>query len=536
MGLQSNGLSLEVVGREISGRPVPGKPRRPAGPYLLGLPALLLSCLLLVPIGVTVVAAFRTADGSFGFGNFAVMGDPAALHAVGNSLAWIAVALALVVLGFLLALLSYRLPGLSSFLQPALVIPFAVSVLVSGATFRLIFDPAPERGSVTAVWTRLFGTSPVWLGPGLFWLVLVSAFGWTWLGYVVSLFRAGLDAIPADVSRTIAAEGVTGWRRVLALELPLLRPITGVVTLTLVIAAVRVFDLVLIVVPGPMQRAADVLGLNWWRATSAGDDAGRTAALGVVLFAIVAAVAVIGVRGLRRRRWAVPVPVVPPDPTLRRPKPSRRVRRTGWSVGFAVSLFWILPALVLVATALHSPREAGLRGWWSLSGVGLSSFDAAASADLVHRDDRAAGHCRADCLPRGLGWTTSAAGSSGHLCLRGACRHACADVRRATERRDRYGGPGRFTGDAGLGTRGCRSAVRRVAAALGLCVGTTCPGCRGIAGAGTTERSTGYRAADVSARPGGCGSARVRAGVERLHRGLLDQWTRYYAAVAGAVG
>ena len=44
MGLQTNGLSLEVVGREVSGRPVPGKPRRPAGPYLLGLPALLLSC------------------------------------------------------------------------------------------------------------------------------------------------------------------------------------------------------------------------------------------------------------------------------------------------------------------------------------------------------------------------------------------------------------------------------------------------------------------------------------------------------------
>ena len=29
MGLQTNGLSLEVVGREVSGRPVPGKPRRP---------------------------------------------------------------------------------------------------------------------------------------------------------------------------------------------------------------------------------------------------------------------------------------------------------------------------------------------------------------------------------------------------------------------------------------------------------------------------------------------------------------------------
>jgi alpha-glucoside transport system permease protein len=381
MGLQSNGLSLEVVGREVSGRPVPGKPRRPAGPYLLGLPALLLSCLLLVPIGLTVVAAFRTPDG-FGFGNFAVMGDPGALRAVGNSLLWVLVAFGLVVVGFLLALLSYRLPAVTSFLQPALVIPFAVSVLVSGATFRLIFDPTPERGTVTAVWTQLFGSSPVWLGPGLFWLVLVSAFGWTWLGYVVSLFRAGLDAIPDDVSRTLAAEGVSGWRRLSMLEIPLLRPITGVVTLTLVIAAVRVFDLVLIVVPGPMQRSADVLGLNWWRATTTGADPGRTAALGVVLFAIVAAVGVIGVRGLRRRRWAMPMAVVPPDASVGRPKPSKRVRRIGWTVGFAVSLIWILPAVVLVATALHSPREAGLRGWWSLSGLGFSSFAAAANVGL----------------------------------------------------------------------------------------------------------------------------------------------------------
>jgi alpha-glucoside transport system permease protein len=124
-----------------------------------------------------------------------------------------------------------------------------------------------------------------------------------------------------------------------------------------------------------------VLGLNWWRATTDGGS-GRTAALGVVLFAIVAAVGVIGVRGLRRRRWAMPVAVVPHDPSLGRPKPSKRVRRIGWTVGFAVSLVWILPAVVLVATALHSPREAGLRGWWSLSGIGFSSFAAAANIGL----------------------------------------------------------------------------------------------------------------------------------------------------------
>jgi alpha-glucoside transport system permease protein len=102
-----------------------------------------------------------------------------------------------------------------------------------------------------------------------------------------------------------------------------------------------------------------------------------------VLFAIVAAVAIIGVRGLRRRRWAMPVNVVRTAPALGRSRPSRRSRRIGWTVGFVVSLFWILPAVVLLATALHSPREAGLRGWWSLEGLGFESFAAAANAGLL---------------------------------------------------------------------------------------------------------------------------------------------------------
>jgi alpha-glucoside transport system permease protein len=42
-----------------------------------------------------------------------------------------------------------------------------------------------------------------------------------------------------------------------------------------------------------------------------------------------------------------------------------------------------LPAVVLVATALHSPREAGLHGWWSLKGLGFESFAAAANAGLL---------------------------------------------------------------------------------------------------------------------------------------------------------
>lgn len=371
MVLSGNGLRFEVVGREVTGRPVPGRPRRPYSPFLLGLPGLLLISILVVPIVVTTVQAFGD-----GLGNFAVLADPDALHAIANSLIWVAIAIALIAVGFALAVVSYRIPTVTSILQPALVVPFALSLLVSGATFRIVFDPVPERGTVSALAERLFGSSPVWLGPGLFWLVLASAFGWIWLGYVVSLFRAGLDAIPSDLIRTVAAEGLRGRRRFAAVEWPILRPITGVVTLTLVVAAVRMFDLILIAVPASMHHDADVLALHWWR-TGATAEPGRSAALGVVLFAAVAVVAIAGMRGLRRG-WAMP-PVSRPTET---PPAGPRVRRIGWVVGFVVAAVWALPAVVLLATALHSPRAAGLRGWWSLDGLGLDSFVAASHAGL----------------------------------------------------------------------------------------------------------------------------------------------------------
>jgi alpha-glucoside transport system permease protein len=375
MPLQVNGLRLEVVGREITGRPVPGRPRRRAAPYLLALPAALLLLVLVIPLVRTAIGAFRVGDG-FGLGNFSVLGDGSSLRAALHTAAWVVVALALVVVGFSIALAGHRTPALWRVLQPALTIPFALSAMVAGAAFRIIFDPTPERGAATALFTALFGSSPVWLGPGLVWLVLVSAFGWGWLGYVVSLFRAGLEAIPDDLARTVRAEGLRGWRRLRVLELPILRPTYRIIELTLLVAAVRLFDLVLIVATGPMQADADVLALHWWRT-------GRSDALALVLFVVVAALAMWRMRGLRAN-WAMPAPAATPRPVTAPPPPARRDRVLGLAVGIPVTALWAFPVLVLVLTALHSPAAAGLRGWWSPHGLGFASFGAAATAGLWH--------------------------------------------------------------------------------------------------------------------------------------------------------
>src|SRR5262249_32416280 len=160
------------------------------------------------------------------------------------------------------------------------------SALVAGVGFRLIFDSSPHRSTATAIVDLFLGSAPpngpAWLTPGLIWLGLVSAFAWAWIGFAVSLFRRGLDAVPGDLVRMARAEGV-GWvRRQLTIVLPLLRPALAVVVLTLVVAALRVFDLVLIMAPGSVQDDVNVVAVQWWRVR--GDD-GQAAALATLLFA-----------------------------------------------------------------------------------------------------------------------------------------------------------------------------------------------------------------------------------------------------------
>lgn len=179
--------------------------------------------------------------------------------------------------------------------------------------------------------------------------------------------------------RIAKAEGLTPIRRVTRLILPLLRPVVFVVMLTLIVAAVRLFDLVLVLVPGPLQAEVDVGAVLWWRSAEA--TQGERAAMATLLFVMVAVVALGAVWGVRRSRGVTSVllPLVPRGRVDGRiGSPPRRSALLRGSVAVALGLIavvWLLPIVVLVGTALRSPADAALHGWWSpgTAGLGLES-------------------------------------------------------------------------------------------------------------------------------------------------------------------
>ena len=294
-------------------------------------------------------------------GNFRVLfTDPAALRSAWHSVLWVGIALVLIAAGYCIAVLSRQVGKLWRILLYVLILPFGVSAVVSGAVFRLIFDPNPERGMASA----LFGGGVTWLGPGP---DLVGA------RVRVRLVLAGFHrrAVPRRArhrrgGRDVPARATGRCRRP--------GPVTAIVVLTVLVAAIRVFDLVLIATPGSIQDDVDVMGLQWWRMTTRSPDTGGPAALAVLLFGVVAVLSVAGMRAMRGTNEAESVVVSVKD--------SKPARWWSWPLVGFIGLMWTMPVLLLVLTAFHSPESAGAVGWWHFEPFRLDSFVAVSETSL----------------------------------------------------------------------------------------------------------------------------------------------------------
>lgn len=328
-----------LIPREDTRAPVRGHRPRPWRPVLYLLPAtLLVGVVLVLPLVWAVVDSLHG-----GLGNYVgVLRDGQVRHAVRNSLFWLILAPVICLFGLLLAwtISAHRRIGV-------LAAPIAVSALVTGLAFRLIAQPGDFL-----------------LGPTGIWLLLGLAFAWQWSGLAVVVFRSGLNAIPPGLVRMARAFGVSRARRLRTVIGPALFPAGALVLIIVLVAAARVFDLILIAAPGSDQAEVDVVGLHWWRFR---DDlgAGESAALTVMQFAIAAVAALIGLWGLSRE-W-------PTNPAAAEPAAGFRRRRRGRAIVVLAVAVWVLPLLVLLLTSLHTPRAAAGGGWWS-GGFGFESY------------------------------------------------------------------------------------------------------------------------------------------------------------------
>lgn len=358
---------FEIVLRDDTRPPVRGHTPLPWRAVLHLVPAAaFVGAVTVVPLVWTIAVSFR-----HGLRDYAtVLRDAQVRHAIVDSLWWLLLAFVVCGVGLLVAWMARGTRRLG-----VLAAPIAVSALVTAVAFRLIFEPGGTAEALTG-WDLLGGRA--------IWIVLGLAFVWQWAGLAVLVFRAGLDGVPRSLMRMARAFGVGRRRRFTSVVFPALRTGGALVLVTVLVAAARAFELVLVTAPGSEQSDVDVLGVHWWRWQNDLTH-GASAALTVLLFLLVAAVAVIGMWRLNRE-WPHPAPdqraagAAPAEAFAGRagaepghPGGTGGPSRAGRAVAVVAVAVWAFPLLVLLLTSLHTPRAAAGDGWWD-GGFGLDSY------------------------------------------------------------------------------------------------------------------------------------------------------------------
>jgi alpha-glucoside transport system permease protein len=139
-----------------------------------------------------------------------------------------------------------------------------------------------------------------WLGPALVTPAVIGAYVWMWAGFAMVLIAAGLAGVPRELLEAARVDGATEWQVFRKVTVPLLAPVLAVVTVTLMINVLKVFDLVYIIAPGSSQDDANVLALELYRKGFAEDQPGVASAIAVLLLVLVIPVMLFNVRRLRR--------------------------------------------------------------------------------------------------------------------------------------------------------------------------------------------------------------------------------------------
>jgi len=236
-----------------------------------------------------------------GLDNFArLVEDRAFWAALRHTLTFIAGYVPLVmVLALAVALaLNTRLRGLTA-LRTAFFMPVVSSWVAVALLWSWLFNP--RYGLVNHGLGLVGIDGPGWLFDRT-WampaIILTSV--WKDLGFVMVLFLAGLQAIPADYYEAAALDGANAWERLRSITIPLLAPTTFFVTVISIINSFQVFDQVWVMTEGGPAGATTVLVERVVKHAFSYAEMGYAATISWVLFALVFAVTLVQLRWQRR--------------------------------------------------------------------------------------------------------------------------------------------------------------------------------------------------------------------------------------------
>ncbi len=274
---------------------------------LMAAPLLIVTVLLLVPTFYTAwlslqdhsLTSPRPAE-FIGLDNFAeIATNPMWRDSIVRTVAFVLISVGVqFIVGFAIALLLAKYLSDMKFLRTVLLIPFMVSEVVVGLSWRLMLQ---YDGGIVNSTLEFLGLPPVyWLGPDMAFTSVVIADAWQNIPFVILIIYAALQVVPRDVREASVIDGANAWQRLRHVIVPLIMPSILVVLMFRMIFAIRTFGTVWLLTEGGPGRATSLISIDVYNLAFRSYDLGLGAAMSFCLLIISGFITVLYMRWLNR--------------------------------------------------------------------------------------------------------------------------------------------------------------------------------------------------------------------------------------------
>lgn len=273
--------------------------------YLYILPMLVITLLFnIYPIIKSFMMSFYTKYDYFkdivyqyGWANYKfIFSDPDFHTAVRNTLVFVIGVVPLtVIISLVIALLLNQIKFLSGLFRTVYFLPFVTSTVAISQVWRWIYNDDYGLLNYFLSW---FGVKSIdWLNdPHYAMAALVILAIWKGLGFNIVLFLVGLNNINERYYQAAKIDGANAWHRFLNVTVPLLSPITFLVSINGVINSFKVFDEIYALfngtTAGPGKSALTIVFYLYQKSFTEWNY-GVAAASGVILFLMILVVTLI---------------------------------------------------------------------------------------------------------------------------------------------------------------------------------------------------------------------------------------------------
>lgn len=280
--------------------------------YLFILPNFLGVFLFVVfPLLFSLVMVFIDWDYMMGFSGIEWVGlahfkklmtDEYFLQSLKNNFIFTAVTVpAAMAIGLVIAVILNKFVYLKNFLRVLFFLPYVSSIVAISIVWSVMYNPAngPINGALRSLGVE---NLPGWLAsPDWSLTAIIIMVIWTYTGYTMVLYMAGLQGVPKDLYEAASIDGATGVKSFFKITIPMLKPTSFLIAVTLIISTFQVFAAVAVMTKGGPLNSTMVLAYHIYVQAFQYYEMGYAAAMSWVLFLIIFVITMLQWR--EQKKW-----------------------------------------------------------------------------------------------------------------------------------------------------------------------------------------------------------------------------------------